>query len=64
MSLLPSLHLYLTKLYASYRIGNDPASLENMLSFDKANFSSFLDKGKHLASSLNRISLYNIYIMP
>jgi hypothetical protein len=38
--------------------------LENAPSFDKANFSSSLDQGKHLASSLSRISLYNIYIMP
>jgi hypothetical protein len=47
---------------ASYRIGTDPADLENATSFDEANFSS-LDQGKHLASS-SRISLYNIYIMP
>jgi hypothetical protein len=33
-------------------------------SFDEAKFSSSLDQGKHLASSLNRISLYNIYFMP
>jgi hypothetical protein len=38
--------------------------LENAPSFDEANFSSSLDHGKHLASSLNRISLYNIYVMP
>jgi hypothetical protein len=38
--------------------------LENAPSFDEANFSSFLDQGKHLASSLNRILLYNIYIVP
>jgi hypothetical protein len=34
------------------------------LSFDEANFSSSLDQGKHLASSLDKVSLYNIYIMP
>jgi hypothetical protein len=34
--------------------------LENTSSFDEANFSSSLDQGKHLASSLNKISLYNI----
>jgi hypothetical protein len=50
--------------HASYRIGTDPAGLENMPSFDEANFSSSLDQGKHLASSFNRISLYNIYFMP
>jgi hypothetical protein len=33
-------------------------------SFDEANFSSSLEQGKHLASSFNSISLYNIYIMP
>jgi hypothetical protein len=36
--------------------------LKDVTSFDEANFSS-LDQGKHLASSLSRISLYNIYIM-
>jgi hypothetical protein len=45
------------------KIGTDPAGLENATSFDEANFSSSLDQGKHLASSLSRISLYNIYIM-
>jgi hypothetical protein len=38
--------------------------LENALSFNEADFSSSLDEGKHLTSSFNRISLYNIYIMP
>jgi hypothetical protein len=38
--------------------------LENAPSFYEANLSSALDQGKHLASSLNRILLYNIYIMP
>jgi hypothetical protein len=56
--------LYHTKLYASYHIGTDPAGLQNAPSFDGVNFSSSLDHGKHLASSLNRISLYNIYFMP
>jgi streptomycin 6-kinase len=42
--------------HASYHIGIDPADLENAPSFDEANFSS-LDEGKHLASSLSRISL-------
>jgi hypothetical protein len=37
--------------------------LENAPSFDEANFSSSIDQGKHLASSLNRILLYNIYFM-
>jgi hypothetical protein len=50
--------------HASYLIGIDPAGLENAPRFDEANFSSSLDQGKHLASSLCRISLYNIYIMP
>jgi hypothetical protein len=34
--------------------------LKSMSSFDKANFSLPLDQGNHLASSLNRILLYNI----
>jgi hypothetical protein len=38
--------------HASYRIGTDPAGLENVPSFDEANFSS-LDQGKHLTSSLS-----------
>jgi hypothetical protein len=38
--------------------------LENALSIDEANFSSSLIQGKHLASSLSRILLYNIYFMP
>jgi hypothetical protein len=61
MSLLLHLPLYRTKLYASYCTGTDPASLENAPSFDGANFSSSLEQGKHLVSSLNRISLYNIH---
>jgi hypothetical protein len=61
MSLLPSLPLYLNALH---RIGSDLGGFENAPSFDKANFSSSLDQGNHLASSLNRILLYNIYIMP
>jgi hypothetical protein len=31
--------------------------------FTEANFSPSLAQGKHLTSSLNRISLYNIYFM-
>jgi hypothetical protein len=31
--------------------------------FKKTNFVLFLSKSKHRASSLNRILLYNIYIM-
>jgi hypothetical protein len=61
--LLPSLHMYLTQLHASYCIGTDPAGLENAPIFNEVNFSSSLDQGKHLASSLSRILLYNIYIM-
>jgi hypothetical protein len=41
----------------------DPAELKDVTSFDEGNISS-LDQNKHLASSLSRISLYNIYIMP
>jgi hypothetical protein len=50
--------------HASCRIGYDTAGLENAPSFYEANLSSFLNQGKRLESSLNRISLYNIYIMP
>jgi hypothetical protein len=49
--------------HASYHIGSNVAGLENAPSFYEATLSSSLDQGKHLASSLNRISLYNIYIM-
>jgi hypothetical protein len=35
-----------------------------MSSFDEVNFSLSLDQGKHLASPLNKILLYNIYFMP
>jgi hypothetical protein len=47
----------LRPLHATYRIGSNPVDFKNAPSFDKANFSSSLDQGKHLASSLNRISL-------
>jgi hypothetical protein len=49
---------------ASYHIGFDPVGLESTISFTEANFSLSLDQGKYLASSLNRILLYNINIMP
>jgi hypothetical protein len=58
MPLLP-----FTNTHASYHIGSGPVGLENTPSFDEANFSSSLDQGKHPASPLNRISLYNICIM-
>jgi hypothetical protein len=50
--------------HASCHIGSDTVGLENAPSFHEANLSSSLNQGKHLASSLNRISLCNIYIMP
>jgi hypothetical protein len=53
-----------TNTHASYRIGSDTAGLENASGFYKANLSSSLNQGKHLASSLNRTSLFNIYVMP
>jgi hypothetical protein len=59
-----SLNQHQSNCHASYRIGTDTAGWENAPSFDEANFSSSLDQGKYLASSLNRISVYNIYIMP
>jgi hypothetical protein len=49
---------------ASYRIGSDTTGLENAPGFYEANLSYSLNQGKHLASSLNRTSLYNIYIIP
>jgi hypothetical protein len=48
---------------ASYHIGSDTAGLENELSFDEANCSSSLDQGKHVAFTLYRFLLYNLYIM-
>jgi hypothetical protein len=50
--------------HASYRVGSDTVGLENAPGFYEANLSSSLNQGKHLASSLNRTLLYNIYIMP
>jgi hypothetical protein len=50
-------------MHALYRIAFDTTSLENVMSFNEANSSSSLDQGKHLASTLNRISIYNIYFM-
>jgi hypothetical protein len=49
--------------HASYHIGSDTAGLENTPGFYEANLSSSLNQDKHLASSLSRTSLYNIYIM-
>jgi hypothetical protein len=58
-----SLNQHQSSCHASYYIGTDTAGWVNAPSFDEANFSSSLDQGKHLASSLNRILLYNIYFM-
>jgi hypothetical protein len=52
--------LHFANTHASYRIGPNTAGLENAPSFDEANRSSSIDQGKHLASSFNRILLYNI----
>jgi hypothetical protein len=41
--------------HASHRIGSDTAGSENAPSFDESNVSSSVGRGKHLASSLNRI---------
>jgi hypothetical protein len=51
-----------TNTHVSYCIGSDTADLENAPSFNEANFSSSLDEGKHLAYSLNRFLLYNMYL--
>jgi hypothetical protein len=59
-----SLNQHQSNCHASYRIGTDPVGLESMPSFNEANFSSSLEQGKHLTSSLNTILSYNIYIMP
>jgi hypothetical protein len=59
-----SLNQHQRNCHALYRIGTHTAGWENMSSFDEANFCSFLDQGKPLASFMNRILLYNIYIMP
>jgi hypothetical protein len=58
-----SLNQHQSNCHASYRIGTDTAGWENVSSFNKANFSSSLNQGKQVASYLNKISLYNIYIM-
>jgi hypothetical protein len=52
-----------TNTHASYRIGSDTASLDNAPSFNEANLSSSLDQGKHLAFTLYRFLLYNLYLM-
>jgi hypothetical protein len=49
---------------ASYRIGFNPVGLEGAPSFVVVSLPFSLNQGKHIASSLNRILLYNIYIMP
>jgi hypothetical protein len=49
--------------HASYHIGSDSASLENAMSFNEANRSSSLDQAKHLAFTLYRFLLHNLYIM-
>jgi hypothetical protein len=49
--------------HTSYHIGSDNADLENAPSFNKANLSSSLDQGKHIAFTLYRFLLYNLYIM-
>jgi hypothetical protein len=56
-------YLPFTNTNASYHIGSDTADLENAPSFDEANLSSSLDQGKHLAFTLYRFLLYNLYIM-
>jgi hypothetical protein len=55
--------LPLANTHESYRIGSENAGLENALSFDEANLSSSLDQGKHLAFTLYRSLLYNLYLM-
>jgi hypothetical protein len=49
--------------HASYCIGSNTAGLENVPSFNEANLSSSLDQGKHLAFTLYRFLLYNVYHM-
>jgi hypothetical protein len=49
--------------HASYRLRSNMVGLENGPSFNEANLFSSLDQGKHLAHTLYRISLYNIYLM-
>jgi hypothetical protein len=48
---------------ASYHIGSNTVEFKGMPSFTEANSCFPLDQGKHRASSLYRVSLYNIYIM-
>jgi hypothetical protein len=49
--------------HASYGIRAGIAGLENAPSFDEASLSSSLDQGKHLAYTLYRFLLYNLYLM-
>jgi hypothetical protein len=52
-----------TNTHASYRICSNTVGLENALRFIEANRSSSLDQGKHLAFTLYRFLLYNLYII-
>jgi hypothetical protein len=54
-----------TNTLASYCIGSNPVGLESMPSFVEANFplSLSLNQGKHLAYTLYRFLLYNLYHM-
>jgi hypothetical protein len=55
--------LLFANTHTSYRIGSDTAGLENAPSFYEANLSSSPDQGKHLAYTLYRFLLYNLYLM-
>jgi hypothetical protein len=56
--------LLFVNTHASYRIGSNTTTLENVPIFDEANLFSSLDQGKHLAYTLYRFLLYNLYLMP
>jgi hypothetical protein len=61
--LLLTPYLPFINTHESYRIGSNTTGLENSPSFDEANLFSSLDPGKHLAYTLYRFLLYNLYLM-
>jgi hypothetical protein len=49
--------------HASYHIDSNTAGLEDAPSLDETNLFSSLDQVKHLAYTLYRFLLYNLYLM-
>jgi hypothetical protein len=61
---LLTLCLPFVNTHASYHICSNTVGLENAPNFNEANLFSSLDQGKHLAYTLYRFFLYNLYLMP